>query len=80
MESERRELHNIAPLSNRSTFEKINLHKRFWLKSGVTVKFYWDSEREDAKPKAQKSVSRGGKRRTHLPWPTQSGRRDCRRA
>ena len=52
---------------------KHKLARTFWLKSGVTVKFYWDSEREDAKPKAQKSVSRGGKRRAHLPCPTQSG-------
>ena len=45
MGSERRELQDIAPLSNRSTFEKINLHKRFRLKSGVTVKLFRDSER-----------------------------------
>ena len=60
MESERRELHDIAPLLNRSTFENINLHKRF----GSKVVLLWSCigirRGEDAKLKAHKSVSAAG--------------------
>ena len=51
---------------------KTNLHKRF----GSKVVLLWScigiQRGEDAKPKAHKSVSRGGKRGVHLAWPTQS--------